>query len=75
MDTSKANRFSGVIQLSAAPLSDRTEILRRIPTKAISPALNDLLDMLSSPVLLVENSPAGELREMRPAKRTLKEAA
>jgi len=36
-----------------------------MPAQAITPALLELLDLLSSPVLLIDDSPAGELeREM-----------
>ena len=50
-------------RLSTPPLSDPVEILRKIPAQAVTPALLELLDLLSSPILLIENSPAGELRE------------
>ena len=47
------------------PRPDPAAVLRRMPTQAISPALLELLDILSSPVLLIDDSPAGELeREM-----------
>jgi len=46
-----------------------------MPTQAISPALIELLDMLSSPILLIECSPAGELIEMPPRRPALAEAA
>jgi len=52
-------------RLSSTPLSDPAEILRRMPAQARSPALLELLDLLSSPILLIDGSPAGELeREM-----------
>jgi len=52
-------------RLSTTPLPDPAAVLRRMPTQAISPALLELLDILSSPVLLIDDSPAGELeREM-----------
>jgi hypothetical protein len=38
-----------------------------MPTQAITPALLDLLDIMSGPILLIEDSPAGEIREMPPA--------
>ena len=50
-------------RLSTTPLSDPVEILRKIPAQAVTPALLELLDLLSSPILLTENSPAGELRD------------
>jgi hypothetical protein len=46
-----------------------------MPTHAISPALFELLEIMSSPMLLIANSPAGELIEMLPAKPVLREAA
>jgi len=52
-------------RLSSTPLPDPARILLRMPTQAISPALLELLDMLSGPILLIDDSPAGELeREM-----------
>ena len=62
-------------QLSTTPLSDPVEILRGMPAQAITPALLELLDLLSSPILLIENSPAGELREMEAARPALAMAA
>ena len=55
-------------RLSTTPLSDPAEVLRRMPAQAISPALLELLDLMSSPIILITQSPAGELREMAPAK-------
>jgi len=46
-----------------------------MPTEAISTALFELLEIISSPMLLIANSPAGELIEMLPAKPVLREAA
>ena len=60
---------------STTPLSEPADILRRMPTQAISPALFELLEIMSSPMLLIANSPAGELIEMLPAKPVLREAA
>jgi len=57
-----------------SPLSDPAEILRRMPAQAISPALLELLDLLSSPIFLIEKHPAGELIEM-PARTAMLEAA
>jgi hypothetical protein len=59
----------------ALPLSDPAEILLRMPAQAISPALLELLDVLSSPILLTTHSPAGELRERTPARAALSMAA
>ena len=58
-----------------APLTDTTDILRRMPTQAITPALVELIDMLSCPILLMEETPRGEVIEMRPARPALAEAA
>ena len=55
-------------RLSTTPLSEPADILRRMPAQAISPALFELLEIMSSPMLLIANSPAGELIEMLPAK-------
>src|SRR5437868_4488187 len=63
----RAKSADAALRLSTTPLSDPAEILRRMPAQAISPALLELLDVMSSPVLLIECSPAGELREMAPA--------
>jgi hypothetical protein len=43
-----------------APLTDPTAILQKMPTQAISPALLELLELLSSPIFLTETSPSGE---------------
>jgi hypothetical protein len=76
MRTSERKRsHGGAPRLSSAPLSDCAAILRRMPTQAISPALIELLDMLSSPILLIECRPAGELIEMPPIRPALAEAA
>jgi hypothetical protein len=37
-----------------------------MPAQALTPALLGLLDLMSSPILLFENSPAGELRDIAP---------
>ena len=60
---------------SGRPLTDTAEILRRMPTQAITPALVELIDMLSCPILLMEETPRGEVIEMRPARPALAEAA
>jgi len=46
-----------------------------MPTQAISPALFELLEIMSSPMLLIANSPAGNLIEMLPAEPVLREEA
>jgi len=63
------------LRLSTTPLSDPAEILRRMPAQALSPALLELLDWMSSSILLTEYSPAEELREIATARPALKEAA
>lgn len=62
-------------RLSTTFLSDPAEILRRMPTQAITPALLELLDLMASPIYLIENSPVGELRERAPAVPALPLAA
>jgi hypothetical protein len=62
-------------RLSTTPLSDPVEIFRKIPAQAITPALLEILDLLSSPILLIENSPAGELREAAATQPVLAMAA
>ena len=62
-------------RLSTTSLSDPARILRQMPAQAISPALLGLLDVMSSPILLIENSPAGELREVAPVMPALAAAA
>jgi hypothetical protein len=63
------------LQLSIIPLSHSIEIFRRIPAQAMRPALLELLDLISSPILLIENSPTGELREAVAAQPSLAMAA
>ncbi|HKE27622.1 MAG TPA: hypothetical protein VKB88_34945 [Bryobacteraceae bacterium] len=63
------------LQLSTTPLSDPVEILRQMPAQAVTPALLEMLDLLSSPFLLIENSPTGELREAAAAGLMLAMAA
>jgi hypothetical protein len=46
-----------------------------MPAQALSPALLELLDRMSSSILLTEYSPAEELREIPTARPALKEAA
>ena len=62
-------------RLSTTPLSEPADILRRMPTQALSPALCELLEIMSSPMLLIANSPAGNLIEMLPAEPVLREEA
>ena len=71
----RANSEGDAPRLSTAPLSEPADILRRMPTEAISTSLFELLEIISSPMLLIANSPAGELIEMLPAKPVLREAA
>ena len=51
------------LRLSPTPLSDPVEILQHLPARAIMPALLEMLDLMSGPIMLVENSPMGECRE------------
>jgi len=71
----RANSEDDAPRLSTTPLSQPADILRRLPAQALSPALLELLEIMSSPMLLIANSPAGELIEMLPAKPVLREAA
>jgi hypothetical protein len=64
-----------VSRLWTTPLSDPAKIFRRMPTQAISPALLGLLDVMSSPILLIKNSPAGESREIAPVTPAVAAAA
>lgn len=63
------------LRLSTTPLSDPVEIFRKLPAQAMTPVLLELLDLLSSPILLIENSPAEELREAAAARPVLPMAA
>ena len=71
----RAQPEDAALHLSTTPLSDPAEILRRMPAQALSPALLELLDRMSSVILLTEYSPAEELREIATARPALKEAA
>ena len=74
-EADRAVHEAATLRLSTAPLSDPAPILRRMPAQAITPALLELLDIMSGPILLIEDSPAGELREMPPTRPALAEAA
>ena len=63
------------LRLSPTPLSDPVEILRLMPAQAVTPALLEMLDLMSSPILLIENSPTGEWREAAAARPVLAPAA
>ncbi len=63
------------LRLSTTPLSDPLKILRQMPAQAITPALLELLDLLSSPILLIENSPTGEWGEAAALRPVLAMAA
>ena len=52
------------MKFSITPLTEPAEIFRQMPAQALSPALLQMLELLSSPILLIENRPAGELIEM-----------
>ena len=63
------------LRLPGTPVTGTTEILRQMPTQAITPALVELIDMLSGPILLMEETPRAEVIKMPPAKQGLAEAA
>ena len=63
----RMDRAPSAPRLSVTPLSAPADILRQMPAQALSPALLGLLDLLSGPILLIHDSPAGEAREMAPA--------
>ncbi len=46
-----------------------------MPAQAITPALLELLDVMSSPILLIENSPTGEWQEAAVLRPVLATAA
>jgi hypothetical protein len=50
-------RFASIV------LSDTAEILKRMPAQAATPAMVELLEVLSSPILLITDSPKGQFRE------------
>jgi len=64
-----------VLQFSTTPRSDPAKILRQLPTQAIPPAFIGQLDIMSSPLLPIEERPAGELVETPPVEPWLPEAA
>jgi hypothetical protein len=66
-ESGRMGRARSTPRLSGTPLSDPADILPQMPAQALSPALFELLDMLSGPVLLIHDSPAGEARETAPA--------
>ena len=61
-------------RFSITPLPEPAQILRQKPAQAISPALLEKLELMSSPILLIDERPAGELIEI-PARLARKEAA
>lgn len=65
----RMRRASSAPKLSATPLSAPADILLRMPAQAVSPALLQLLDLMSGPLLLIQDSPAGEPREKMPPRR------
>jgi len=78
MNSAKTTNRSATLgepRLLGTPLSDPTDILRRMPTQAISPVLLELLDLMSGPVFLFQQSPTGELREMPHSRAALSLAA
>jgi len=70
-----AVREAAALRLSTTPLSEPAQILRRMPAQAITPALLDLLDLMSGPILLIADGPAGELRETALVRPMLAKAA
>ena len=64
LKSQRARSEDDALQLSITPLSEPARILRQMPAQAISPALLGLLELMSSPILLFDNRPAGELIEM-----------
>ena len=63
------------LRLSDRPLSHPLEIVRRMPCQAISPALFGLIELLSSPILLIENGSTQDWQEMAAAGPVLAMAA
>jgi hypothetical protein len=66
-ESGRMGRTPSAPRLSVTPLSAPADILRQMPSQALSPALLQLLDLMSGPILLIHDSPAGEAREMAPA--------
>jgi hypothetical protein len=64
-----------VPRLSDTPLSDPANILTKMPARALSPALFRLLDLMSGPILLIQDSPAREPRRTVLPKAALPAAA
>ena len=62
-------------RLSTNPLAHPIGILLRMPDLAVSPALLELIDVMSSPIHLIENGPVGNLREMVAPRPSLAMAA
>ena len=62
-------RARSVPRLSDTLLSDPADILPKMPAQALSPALFELLNLMSGPVLLIEDSTAGEPRRRRRRER------
>jgi len=71
----QANSDDAEPRFSATPLSDPGKILQRMPAQAVSPVLLELLDLITSPIILCQHSPTGELREMAPGRPALAVAA
>jgi hypothetical protein len=53
------------------PLLSTPDILPKMPAEALSPALFELLNLMSGPVLLIEDGTAGEPRRRAPARTAL----
>ena len=63
-ESGRMGRTPSEPRLSVNPLSAPADILREMPSQALSPAMLQLLDLMSGPILLIHDSPAGEDREM-----------
>ncbi len=66
-ESGRMGRTPSEPRLSVNPLSAPADILRQMPSQALSPALLQLLDLMSGPILLILDSPAGEERQIAPA--------
>jgi hypothetical protein len=64
----RMDRAPSAPRFSTTPLSAPADILLQMPSQAVSPALLGLLDLMSGPILLLQDSPAGESRETTPAR-------
>jgi hypothetical protein len=65
----RMGRASSAPKLSVTPLSVPADILLQMPAQAVSPALLQLLDFMSGPILLIQDQPSGEPGEGTAPKR------